>query len=993
MPQSKYQLRKPQPAEEAPVALRPAEPSSDPSAHPLPGTPAFNTRPVIAAGIRGTSGLLSAEGGIPGALISGGGELASEAVGGELFNQSPLRSLAKVLGAGAVGAIPAAAGIKAGKTLTSVLRGGALAGGGEAVRELTGGEGLNPKSVATSAAIGGATSGAFSKLLGLLAPEAAAAPRWANKEEYFAEKASKMPKEPPTWSGYTGKGAPYYPEQESYAIPGTESGRVQKVMAKEAAVANKAKAEQEARDVIEAQIAEHGYTPGEPIISETVQPGGKTKLSSKTPYEPPAKDDGSWTEDDLGNIISTGKSRKAPARPKEAPPAGTPAGDIYDGWRARGRDHATALKLSIKGLAPQAPLEASAAAGKVEVSPQAAQDIANYPAAAAAPPVEAPAQLESPLGKLLKQKKERPGKVQKFNQGVEDILSKTEAAPQSAPAAEAAVVPEAVTPDVPAPAAPPTDLAELFRTHLEGAGGHTGKAYRLIQEAAARGEASPELVAHAREQQMAYLAAQKAAKEAAANPVVEPLEAPPGARSVTLPETGVMNPSGTGNKRAMNFLDQLKASAEAQPPAPPVPETAAPQADWVAEAMKEVERLKGERGAISPGLLRLLSGVSGAAVGAPIGASMSDEENKGKGALAGAALGGALGAGGVALGQYGLRNAITDIPKWQRFSLLTSSPNSALANIFAGPWGSGVVKGLESGMSGDPRGWSLLKNMFNAKQLGKDFIESLKPAASAIGRAEGDIETNPSLPHEIMSLPGTAMTAGDMSSRNAITRAGFSEPEARTATLTSEPELFLFKKLADMFKGSARNPNDLTKVAAEMAFPFKRTPANIAEQGSFRFPGLGFLMQGMRENPDPVRQQIVQQLMNAGIGAGSYMLSSNLDPESAKIARKYVSNLAGPHSMMASAGFAAGQARRAGNPVLSGKTYQEFANTLPLPTHQALQDWIKFAGDLPQGKLSIPQGMVPLRGLDPSILSGVVSVGNEELTSPAPTSRYRLIKP
>ena len=49
-----------------------------------------------AAALRGGSGLLSAEGLLPGAIISGLGELGAEGLEGSLFEQSPWRSAAKI---------------------------------------------------------------------------------------------------------------------------------------------------------------------------------------------------------------------------------------------------------------------------------------------------------------------------------------------------------------------------------------------------------------------------------------------------------------------------------------------------------------------------------------------------------------------------------------------------------------------------------------------------------------------------------------------------------------------------------------------------------------------------------------------------------------------------------------------------------------------------------------------------------------------------------
>lgn len=765
-----------------------------------------------AAAIRGATGLASAEGLLPGALISGAGELGAEALEGSLFKQSPLRTAAKVGTAGAIGAIPFGSTIKAGKALASVGRSAAYSGGGEFARELAAGEGISPRQIATSTAIGGATGGALGKILGMVGREAAPVSRgfkageeftsaYPTKEAYLASK-PPVKAEPPPWTST--KGSPYYPEMGPQ-VPGTESGRVQKIMAKEAAVAAKEKANQTALNKIETAMAESGAERQPPSFGESI--------SAKTPE---------------GETISQRTSFK---RPK-----------------------------AEEGPAPQAAART-----------------------------------------------------------LEDILGKPVAATQ--PAAE-------------------SSLAQLFKTKQ----GAAGQNYRLAQEAAAKGEIPTTDYARKAALQESYAGAQEA------------------------------------------------KAAGAEAPA------------WVKEQSDLVDRFNNEKGFIATDpLTRLASGGLGALIGAPVGAAMGGEGHKGEGALVGGLAGGAIGAGvpNVAQGaqrlvQQGvgptIKKAVETVPRWQRFSLLSSNPNSLLANVFAGPWGSGVTMGLEKMGAGDPRGLDLLKNMLNVKQLGKDFWGHLGPAENVIGRSEGEaLGPGSSLVQRTMASPGTAMTAGDMAAKSAIEKAGFTAPEASRATLTSEPELFGFKKVADFGKGKPNNPNDLTKSVLDLSFPFKRTIANIGEQGAMRFPVLGSLVQKMRSNPDPAREQLVQQLLNGVIGAGSYELGSSLDPESARTVRKYLTNVAGTHSLMAGAGFAAGQAQRAGKPVLGAKTMSELADALPLPSHQPLIDWLKAAGAAASGDVSIPRGMIPFRNWDLTGAPGLPSFG--ESTAPAVDPNHILKRP
>lgn len=929
--------------------------------HPMTAAPALT---------RAATGYMAAEGGLPGAAISAGGELAAEGLEGSLFTQSPLRSLLKIGTAGGIGAIPLASTVRAGRVIPSMARSAAYSGGGELAREVSAGEGIDPTRIGTSTAIGGITGGVLGKLLGLGARPDYSGPRPApvrpsgprpGPAEYEIQPTAQtgpgtavisggrltygkegkpdvlrggkytadIPPAPIKGTGApitaipaaggapAGRGAPAYPEGWD-VTPGTESGRVQKVMRAEQAAAEKRLAEEQQQRAIERQIIDEGLVPGAPSVSETVGPGGIPKLASRTSYGVPEE--------------------------ASAPPPKDPVQKILEDLQTKSTPQ------------PVVPVETAAASPIQEPT---------------APPLKSPGL--APSGR-----KPRQSKVEKFNKSISDILGATP--PPSAEAPAPPVVAEAPTPAPSGPATP----ANFFKGPVDVA----GQNYRAAKAAEGENPLAARQAGIALNAEAARAGLPTRGSTNLAKFLGEKISPEIGgvAGAETAPRAPRMiNPSGTGSARGASFLDDLKAAAQQQAaPAAPVAEP-----DWIARELADIEARKrggGETGAAS---LRALLGLGGAAVGAPIGAAMSDEENRGKGALAGAALGGAAGFGvpGVvsALRRPG---ALEYIPKWQRSSMLTSSPHSLFANTFAGPWGSGIVMALEKGLSGDSRGWTLLREMLQPAKLGQKWLDYLPEAEHSIGRAEGTgLGIQPSFGERVLAAPGTSMTAGDMAIKDAIQRSGFSPEEARRATLTSEPELFAFKKVADFGKGTPKNPADVTKIALDMAFPFRRTPANIGEQGSLRFPGLGLLMQSMRKQPDPVREQIVQQLLNAGIGAGSYGLGTQLDPETARTVRKYVSNLAGPHSAMASAGFAMGQAQREGQDKLSPKTYQEFADMLPLPTHQAIMDWLKFGGGLVKGELNIPRGMIPA--------SGIKNTGFPASEEPPLTNRsiYRLRQP
>lgn len=301
------------------------------------------------------------------------------------------------------------------------------------------------------------------------------------------------------------------------------------------------------------------------------------------------------------------------------------------------------------------------------------------------------------------------------------------------------------------------------------------------------------------------------------------------------------------------------------------------------------------------------------------------------------------------------------LPGIQRFNLLTSV-HGLPANVLAGPWGSGMVYGLEMGLSGDPRGWTLIKRLVNPRE----FIEKTYDAYDSglaqelVSRGEiGRGETSPlgrmfgPKTQTALQMPGIFMTAGDMSIRNMMIEEGFTEEEARRATLTSNPELPAFKTAADLGK---------TSPFFQFIFPFRRTLANIGEQGATATPGLGWFLQKAREKgggraADPALQQVIQQLvMTPAVAGGSYELGKHTDPETAKWLNRYVTNAGGKYSLAAGAGFTAGQAMQAGvkSPEQTG-IVNALNNALPLPSMQPVTDWAKFlAGGGP-----VPRGIYP----------------------------------
>ncbi len=1043
--------------------------------HPMTAAPALT---------RAGSGFASFMGGVPGAAISGAGELGAEALEGSLFEQSPWRSAAKVGTAAGIGAIPMASTLKAGRVIPSIARSAAYSGGGEAARELAAGEDFDPTRIGTSTAIGGATGGVLAKLLGLggaaakvpavkppiyevqptsqtglgtsvrpikpiqgietsktpfeqYAPAAqarAAAAREAKLPEPSQEPAGPIPARYPTpYGGGGGISANEVATRSENELASSKAqAAAEKMLAGEVKTEEKAaRAATEASRIAEARAAaeEEGLIPktsyGE-SVSAPLEEGGTGRVSTRY-VEPPATQEGDPLLE-AGVTKRRGSVIRREGGEMTAPKM-TPEEGVFKLWKNAGADDATASAQAQKLQPPstydkqQLAKVAGAAPAAEPVAPTTLAEILKVPepaAPAAAPfafskkpnPGESLDQFARRVGMSRKQAAQHyeavpaepvavAPEVEAQNQDITKRLRETLDSVKANPVTAIEEVPITTSPAAEVPAAIPAEpgsIAEFLGLHTappgEKIGGNTGAAYRKIQAMAKAGEATPEQVAAAREAHLRNIKPELFENQPAA--------APP-----------LFNKSGTGSVRGGKSLDELsqmlKTQPAAEPQAPPVSEAGYAQDLADLESLPPATRaaaikrmIESEKGEIDPALMaKLGAGGLGALIGAPVGAAAGDDENRGRNALLGALGGAAAGYGGAAGAQAlsrGVEGGLTDaalkfIPKWQRSSLLTRDPNSLLANVAAGPWGSGVVMGLEKGLGGTaserPQGRDLLKQLFNVKQLAEDFGGSLDEASKLIGRAEGEgLGANPSIGEKSLAFPGTAMTAGDMATKAAIERAGFSPEQARRATLTSEPEFKGVKQIADFGKGTPKNPKDPSKFLTEMAFPFKRTPANIFEQGMMRMPGVGSWVQSRREIPDPIREQIVQQLMNAGIGATGYGLGENLDPETAKIVRKYGSNLAGPHSMMFSGGFAAGQAKRAGRDVLGPKTLQQFSEALPLPTAQAFQDWLKMAAGAAQGELNVPKGMIPLQNW-PNVIKKALTPGEPAV----PAGKYTIRDP
>lgn len=268
-----------------------------------------------------------------------------------------------------------------------------------------------------------------------------------------------------------------------------------------------------------------------------------------------------------------------------------------------------------------------------------------------------------------------------------------------------------------------------------------------------------------------------------------------------------------------------------------------------------------------------------------------------------------------------INEAMRILPQYQRFNFLASLTGLP-ANALGGPIGSLMGAAVEKSLAGDPRGPRLLKELTNFREFPQQYMANLKDAAlQEVGRAEGaPLSAATSQTEKVLGTPGRFMTAGDITARQILERAGFSPEEARAITLTSNPKTRLGKGI--MALQQTAGP------LGQLLLPFARTPVNVMEQGMERIPLAGFLTE---DAGTPLRASLVKQGVGAGVGLGAEALAEQLPPEQARVVRRYVTNLSGQFSLPAAIGFAIGQARNAGRPedVAILRTIQQ---SIPLPT-------------------------------------------------------------
>ncbi len=847
---------------------------------PVVADPEDDHYPILANLLRGASGLVSGTasfvpglGSLAGAGIAGAGESLAEKLEGS--PQSPARIAVEA----ALGAVPMSKFFKAGRVAASAMGGGAMSAAGEAGREYARGEDIRPLDVAKAGGFGAIMGGGLAGLLGKLGVKPLATPKVEPLTPGQVAEVETTIRQGKGTSVLTGGDIKYSKTNQSGTLVGAKNkpnvgpkplkgelpitepiaevnpagaGRIpyggpdptvpspsgaKVIAAEEKARLAKIKVDKtkKAQEEIDAYITEHGLEPGAPSISESSSaPTATGTIRSSTRWKAPEVDKAGTTIDPL-------KALKDLLTPE-----------------------AHAAYKSAEVAAGRKPLDFLHWVGQAKKG-------------AGAPIIEEAAVSVKPnlydeyINSL------RKGSVPEGTEWVDD--------------------------------------AGNVIGHTTNKAGSTG--FKPVTKP--KGFVEPELA------EGGY---PKSWDEIPGHGEI-PLERPVSWTAKTGPESKLKYPNIFGGRP--DYSKVREVPFKGAPPAPPfdpdlgpagpsqwargATSTEPPAPDWITKQSGIVDRLKElakkESGGINPVLAtRLGLGGLGAAAGATQGETPGERFRN-------AALGGATGAllpsaipllKNIGVPSKVLESVPSDsspktivdhikntwnmLPSFQRFNYLLDAEGLP-ANAFVGPYGSLFFSSLEGTLNGDPRALAVFKEIVNPINFLKEYkavrasgAASLLPAFRAEGLPMSQLAKGS---ERLLASPGLAMTMGDMAARNILARHGFPEDAARTITLTSEAMFPTFKRFVK-FGQPVEGKN---AVLANLLAPFRRTPANIVEQGGMRLPGIGELVQRARgENMDPLKLRLIQQGMGLGVGAGSAALGANVDPETAKVMRRYVSTLA-----------------------------------------------------------------------------------------------------
>lgn len=786
-----------------------------PQAKPTP-SPSFLERLGGWRGLAGTavrtgSGVLSSEGFWPGAAISGAGEALAQQVEGSGF------SLPKIATESAFGAIPFGKIVKGGKVLGSALRSGALGAGHEIVSEGLGKNDMSGANIATAAGLGAVLGAGGSKLM-KAAPE-------ANKV-----KPGEFIVEPTAQPGGrvlpgTGKVTAKNPLQDVLAPPPIKA----------------------TGDIV---------LPNPSLSSRIDEPTGNIPYYQEAP--PPYRASTKATVAAEAKAAKEAKAAEQVATTRAGMEAGTPSSsDTFSTPNAQGgtssvripyrvpKDAAEAAQLGVSG--PRTPSTPS--------TPSSANPLADFLAGTPTPAkYVAPPEVSTP--------------------GIRNIGENV------TPISENLPLGDKLVPDI---QGPPITAASSAAAKADMEAAHAQQQQAWVDE----------VIAHDKE-----LAAQDARSNFS---VVPPTEAPPTPsplRSLLQPGEQLVNPDlknpgnpllsrlgATGLNKASAIGTPGEAAARdahlielGRPPEGPLASHAQPSVstpvsgtpnlepstpDWVKTQSDLVDRLKSEKGGISPGLLKVLSPVAGAAIGAPIGSINSPEDPGGgmlKGALAGGMIGGVaggIGSGGGLKGLTDFRNAMLLAGPAQLkkpLSDLGGYIGLAAENAWNNPQ---LAKNLGKEALRLPTNISNAVKAFKTPELARDVIgdQALQNVPQSTG---------------LLRQVTRPFAAAQYATQQAMERAGVTPTAAKEALMLGDPKT----PVARWFLKSQSLPGVGGQVMRFLT-PFKRIATNIAERGLERTPGPSLFM-------GPAETRTARTLTGAGAMAGGAITGASDEANAAE---------------------------------------------------------------------------------------------------------------
>ena len=411
----------------------------------------------LAGGVRVGSGLLSSEGMLPGALISGAGEGIAELI----EDPTTMPSWKRMAVESGIGAIPLGKVFEAGKVVSSALKSGALSGVGETGREVAKGEELNPRAIATATGIGGLTGGVLSKFFGMggptvaekLGPEFEVVPTAQTGRGTGTLRAGKKGGLEPVTQPRKIKSteAPVVPDQ----IRPTRSTEIPYRMGEPTKLSN----------LNEPQLTQPSINPSQ---SER---GVPYSTRGPAPYRASAK---AAVKEDLAAREARKAARlRIGLEPNEPTVTESFGGDIKGGGTRRAtirytsprdEDAADAIAMGTAGAKSKIPIKSKSSVSST--------------------PKGEPLPSESPLGKILKPKKSRSIKTTEgFQEQVDKILGE----PTKIKAPEVVDVQPKSTP-VPVTTPPPVSKGGLYDTQpeVQAEADRLGEAYRSGDKLAGR---------------------------------------------------------------------------------------------------------------------------------------------------------------------------------------------------------------------------------------------------------------------------------------------------------------------------------------------------------------------------------------------------------------------------------------------------------------------------------------------------------------------------